>query len=54
MEKAKEIPPKNPPAEEMMLTTKEVYKEALLYYYYPHVLYGIEDLDDIDEVWDLD
>ena len=54
MEKAKEIPPKSPPAKEMMLTTKEAYKEVFLYYYYPHVLYGIEDLDDIDEVWDLD
>ena len=33
---------------------EEVYEDAFLYYYYPHILYGIEDMDDIDEVWDLD
>jgi hypothetical protein len=33
---------------------EEVYKDAFLYYYYPHVLYGIDDIDEIDEVWDLD
>jgi hypothetical protein len=29
---------------------EEVYEDVFLYYY-PHVLYGIND---IDEVWDLD
>jgi hypothetical protein len=33
---------------------EEVYEDVFLYYYYPHVLYGIDDINDIDEVWDLD
>jgi hypothetical protein len=33
---------------------EEVYEDAFIYYYYPHVLYGINDIDKIDEVWDLD
>jgi hypothetical protein len=33
---------------------EEVYEDVFLYYYYPHVLYVIDDINDIDEVWDLD
>jgi len=33
---------------------EEVYEDVFLYYYYPHVIYGIDGINDIDEVWDLD